>query len=63
MKVGFIGLGTMGSASDAQGLAMIRLDRAVEAIDEGIDILAEGRRLTPRIQDWATFSWPRAAVA
>ncbi len=56
-------VGAMGSASGKMGLAMLRLDRTREAMDEGVEILAGEQPVIPRIPDWAAFSWPGAAVA
>lgn len=51
-------LGTMASSAGEIGLAMIRLDRAKEAIDAGTPILAGDVPVTLTIPPWATFTWP-----
>ncbi len=51
-------LGSTGTAAGEQGLAMLRLDRAAEAVAAGVPIMAGG--LTARIvrPDWWTAAWP-----
>ena len=56
-------IGRMGSSSGTRGLAMIRLDRAKSALDNGAAILAGGTTLRPSIPDWAGFEWPGVAEA
>jgi folate-binding Fe-S cluster repair protein YgfZ len=56
-------LGTVASVAGAKGLAMIRLERAREALDAGQPILAAGAPVTLSIPDWARFGWPEPAVA
>ncbi len=51
-------IGTMGSAADGRGLAMLRLDRLEDAITSGTPLLAGGITLRPRKPDWAGFAWP-----
>lgn len=50
-------VGTLGSVSDHIGLAMVRLDKVNDALEEGHFINAGGVRLTPALPDWVSFSW------
>ncbi len=54
-------LGTLGSSAGSEGLAVVRLDRAREAIDAGVPIAAGAAELTLALPGWATFGWPKAA--
>jgi folate-binding protein YgfZ len=56
-------IGTMGSASGHPGIALVRLDRAKEAIDAGTAITAAGVPLTLALPPWAKFTWPVAVAA
>jgi folate-binding Fe-S cluster repair protein YgfZ len=56
-------LGTLGSSVGSAGLALVRLDRAREAMDADAAVTAAGVRLTLSIPAWATFGWPIAAAA
>lgn len=51
-------VGTLGSSAGASGLALVRLDRAKEAIDAGVPLLAGEARLILALPDWARFGWP-----
>jgi folate-binding protein YgfZ len=51
-------LGTIGSTSGNLGLALVRLDRAREARDAGIDVTAASVPVALRIPEWARFDWP-----
>jgi folate-binding protein YgfZ len=51
-------LGTLGSSAGNTGLALVRLDRAREAIDAGTPILAGDATLTLTLPGWARFGWP-----
>jgi folate-binding protein YgfZ len=55
-------LGRTGSAADGRGLAMIRLDRAADALAAGEAILAGGHPVRLERPAWATFSVPAAAA-
>ena len=46
ITVGEAAIGTVGSVAGTQGLAMVRLDRIVEALDKGQPILAAGQPIT-----------------
>ena len=58
IRAGERAIGTMGSSSGKQGLALVRLDRAAKAMAEGIDITADGAGLSFALPDFATFGWP-----
>jgi len=51
-------LGTVGSISGGRGLAMIRLDRAQDALKAGEPILAGGRPVSLAKPDWVRFEFP-----
>ncbi|KZL18829.1 tRNA-modifying protein YgfZ [Pseudovibrio axinellae] len=51
-------VGTMGSSSGTNGLALLRLDRVKAATDKGAPLTCDGTVLTATIQDWAGFDWP-----
>ena len=55
-------LGTLGSSAGGDGLALVRLDRAKEAIDAATPILAGAATLTLSLPGWARFGWPAAAA-
>jgi tRNA-modifying protein YgfZ len=56
-------VGTMGSAAGGRGLAMLRLDRAGEALAAGATLSAGGVPLRLVKPDWARFAWPGEAAA
>jgi tRNA-modifying protein YgfZ len=51
-------VGTMGSAADGRGIALIRLDRAADAASRGEALVAGGVRLRLQKPDWAHFTFP-----
>jgi tRNA-modifying protein YgfZ len=51
-------LGTMGSATAGNGLALLRLDRVAEAQSNGQPLLADGVPIRPVKPDWARFAFP-----
>jgi tRNA-modifying protein YgfZ len=53
-------LGMMGSASGGQGLALLRLDRAADALAAGMPLTAGGVPLRLRKSPWARFEIPGA---
>ena len=63
IKAGDRPLGSLASAAGGQGLALIRLDRAKEAIDAGEAILAGDVPVTLALPPWARFGWPSAGAA
>jgi folate-binding protein YgfZ len=55
-------IGTLTSSSDGVGLALIRLDRAKDAIDRGETLTAAGAPVTLAIPRWAKFGWPASGA-
>ncbi len=53
-------LGLLGSSAGNGALALLRLDRAKDAIDAGTPIMAGDATLTLSLPGWATFGWPAA---
>lgn len=53
-------IGTLGSVIGRQGLALVRIDRAAEAMRDGVPIEAEGRTLELEIPAFADFRFPEA---
>ncbi len=53
-------LGFIGSSAGDTALALVRLDRAKEAMDSGTPILAGEATLSLSLPGWATFGWPAA---
>ncbi|MDR3373633.1 MAG: folate-binding protein [Ancalomicrobiaceae bacterium] len=51
-------IGTLGSSADGEGLAILRLDWAREAIDAGTPILAGDVALAVELPAYAHFGWP-----
>ena len=62
---GELAVGVMGSSvrGSGRGLAMLRLDRAAEALATGKPLMSGGMALTPVKPDWAQFAWPSGAKA
>ena len=54
-------LGLLGSSAGDCALALLRLDRAKDAIDAGTPITAGDATLTLSLPGWARFGWPPAA--
>jgi folate-binding protein YgfZ len=63
IEVGNMPIGTIGSVSGASGLALVRLDRAEEALARGIPLTAAGVKLRLRQPSFAKFSVPAAALS
>ncbi|MFL5258259.1 MAG: YgfZ/GcvT domain-containing protein [Hyphomicrobiales bacterium] len=55
-------IGTVLSSDGEDALALIRLDRLKEAVEEGRPILTEERRVHVRRPEWARFDVPQATV-
>ncbi len=51
-------IGALGSSAGRVGLALVRLDRAKEAMNAGVPITADGVALALTLPDWAKFTWP-----
>jgi folate-binding Fe-S cluster repair protein YgfZ len=54
-------IGTLMSSAGGTGLAIVRLDRAKEAIDAGQPLTAGQSVVTLSLPDWAKFGWPAVA--
>ncbi len=54
-------LGTLMSSTGGIGLALVRLDRAREAMDAGEAVMAGETAIALRLPEWARFGWPVAA--
>ncbi|MEX0853587.1 MAG: folate-binding protein [Bauldia sp.] len=54
-------LGTLMSSAAKIGLALVRLDRAREAMDAGLPVTAGETTITLALPEWARFGWPAAA--
>lgn len=55
-------LGTLGTSAGGKALALVRLDRAREAMDKRVMIAVSGVPLTLQLPPWARFGWPTAAA-
>src|SRR5690606_9565916 len=62
VKAGERAIGTLGSSSGPDGLAIVRIDRVKDALDAGQAITAGGVVLTLSIPDWARFTFPQDAA-
>jgi folate-binding protein YgfZ len=51
-------VGRLGSTANGRGLAMLRLDRAEDALANGIPLLAGGVAVRPVKPEWSRFNWP-----
>jgi hypothetical protein len=51
-------MGTMGSAADGRGMALLRLDRVADALSRGDTLTAGGFPIRVVKPDWAKFSFP-----
>ena len=56
-------IGMLGSAAKGRGLALLRLDRAADAVAAGTPLTAGGIPIQPVKPAWATFDWPLDAGA
>lgn len=56
-------VGTMGSAANGLGLALLRLDRIADAIAAGTPLIAGGVELRIVKPAWAAFAWPGEKAA
>ena len=63
VKAGAAVIGAVGSVAGTQALALVRLDRAAEAMAKGETLTAGGVAITLRRPDWATFDLAPAATA
>jgi folate-binding protein YgfZ len=51
-------IGMLGSSAKGRGLALLRLDRAADALAAGTSLTAGGIEVRPMKPEWATFNWP-----
>jgi hypothetical protein len=58
IRAGDAVIGTMGSSHGARGLALVRLDRAEEAVRGGLPLFADGVRVRLLQPAWAPFRVP-----
>jgi folate-binding protein YgfZ len=58
-----VAIGTLGSVRGSKGLAMLRLDRAEEALARGAQLTADGVTLTLRRPSFARFVMPASVPA
>lgn len=56
-------VGTLGSSTGNNGLALLRLDRVKEALDCGLELMAGTVSMKATIQPFATFGWPQESTA
>lgn len=56
-------IGTMGSAANGHGLALLRLDRVAEAFSRGDELRAGSVTINPVKPDWAHFAFPDGSKA
>ncbi len=54
-------IGQMMSAAGDTGIALVRLDRAKEAMDASLEITAGASAITLSLPGWARFGWPALA--
>lgn len=51
-------IGSLGTTAGTRGLALVRIDKAKDAMDAGEPILADGVQLALSIPAWARFTFP-----
>ncbi len=56
-------VGTMGSSAEGRGIALVRLDRVVDALSRGELLLAGGVAIRLSKPDWARFAFPDGSKA
>ncbi|RUM96396.1 folate-binding protein [Pseudaminobacter arsenicus] len=56
-------IGTLGSVSGTDGLAIVRIDRVKDALDTGLPITAGGVAVSLTIPAWAKFTFPQDQTA
>jgi tRNA-modifying protein YgfZ len=56
-------VGTVGTVAGNTALALVRLDRAGDAINSGIPIVADGRPLTLSLPPHVSYRWPEETVS
>ncbi len=60
IRAGEVAIGTLGSVCGSRGLAMVRLDRAAEALQTGVPLTAGGIAVALVKPAWAAFDVPVA---
>ena len=63
IEAGAAVIGAIGSVAGTQALALVRLDRAAEAMAKGETLTAGGVAIALRKPDWATFDLAPAVAA
>jgi hypothetical protein len=63
IEAGGVAIGTLGSVDGRSGLALVRLDRAGEALAKGVLLTAGESRVTLRRPDFARFDMPESIPA
>jgi folate-binding protein YgfZ len=63
VSVGDRTVGTLGSSAQGRALAMLRLDRAADALAAGEPLIAGGVEVRLVKPPWAQFAWPGEAKA
>jgi folate-binding protein YgfZ len=56
-------VGTVGSSANGNALALVRLDRAKEAMDAGTALMSGETPVTLTLPSWARFGWPAGPAA
>lgn len=59
ITAGDMPVGAVGSAHGDLGVALVRLDRARNAMDSGVPLMAAGAPVELSIPAWASFDWQR----
>ncbi|ADZ71752.1 YgfZ/GcvT domain-containing protein [Polymorphum gilvum] len=54
-------VGTLGSSTGGDGLALVRLDKVKAALDNGVSLECGAVPLAVALPEWARFGWPEAA--
>jgi tRNA-modifying protein YgfZ len=54
-------IGALGAAAENEALALVRIDKAKDAMNAGVEILAGGIPITLSLPPNASFSWPQAS--
>ena len=55
-------IGTLGSVSGTRGLAIVRIDRAADAMQDGTPITAEGAPVTVTLPEWTGLAFPQESA-
>lgn len=58
IEAGGRAIGALGSVDGSEGIALVRLDRARSAMDDGLPLVADGVTLTLALPTFAHFTWP-----